>query len=507
VWRGRIALQLHEDLHVRYRLFRWISAAPGLLSLLVAHLLPAQTGRSDIVSGPLGGRADSLLGSLVGKGFSGVVLVAKNGVVILSKGYGLANRATKSPMTSSSVIQIGSNTKDFTAVAVLQLMERGKLSLTDSIGKFLGAAVPSDKRGVTVENLLRHRGGFPQHIGGDWDRVSRDSAIREAMAAPLLFAPGADGQYSNTGYSLLAAIIELVSGTTYDRYVQENILAPIGLHETGLHLPKFAPERAAHGYRDGQDMGTFLQRQAAPDGGPYWHLRGNGGMLSTVGDMYHFYQVLMGDSRPILTPASRNIMFQPDAPSMLAGSDGTYFFLYGREPAEHLEFIIVSNATDYPAPQARQQLMNVLWAGERMVVETGGPGRSGTRMIDTARGSQRAIARPTDPGVVTFPDSPAGRAAREYLRVYNEGDSVQIRRFLESRVVRRPDDTRTIDQRVTAFRAMNQRMGRLTLLSVVPANDNEVAISARSTDGIVSVILTVEAETPNRIIEIRIQQG
>ena len=109
---------------MRYRPFRWISTVSALPLLIVTRLLAGQTGRSEIVAGPLAIRADSLLGSLAAKGFSGVVLVAKDGGVILSKGYGLANRQAKAPMTRSSVIQIGSNTKDFTAVAVLQLMER-----------------------------------------------------------------------------------------------------------------------------------------------------------------------------------------------------------------------------------------------------------------------------------------------------------------------------------------------------------------------------------------------
>jgi CubicO group peptidase (beta-lactamase class C family) len=431
-------------------------------------------------------RADSVLQGLQAKGFSGVVLVAKNDSVILSKGYGLANRATRSPLTPSSVIQIGSNTKDFTAVAILQLMERGKLVLSDSIAKFLDG-VPPDKRGVTVEQLLRHRGGFPQSIGRDWDRVSRSEAVAEAMATPLLFPPGTGRQYSNTGYALLAAIIEIVSGTSFDQYVQDNILTPIRLHDTGLHLPRFDPARAAHGYRDGQDMGTFLERQAAPDGGPYWHLRGNGGMLSTVGDMYRFYQVLMGDPRPILTPASRDIMFQPNAPSVLAGSDGTFFFMYGREPDARLETIIVSNATDYPAPQVRQQLMQVLApARASMAVErVGSPAPAGSRI----------------------PDTPAGRAAREYLQVYAEGDTTKIRRFLETRVVRRPDDTRTIDQRVAAFGSMHQQMGELSVVGAAGAGDNEVTVSARSADGIVTLTFTVEPQAPNRIIGIRIQAG
>jgi len=117
-----------------------------------------ETGGATIVKPPLGAQLDSALTAASGEGFSGVALVAKNGEIILSKGYGLANRAERIPMTPATIVQIGSNTKDFTAVAILQLMERGRLQLTDSIGKYF-PNVPADKRGITINNLLRHGAG------------------------------------------------------------------------------------------------------------------------------------------------------------------------------------------------------------------------------------------------------------------------------------------------------------------------------------------------------------
>src|SRR5207237_707820 len=183
----------------------------------------------------------------------------------------------------ASVVQIGSNTKDLTLVALLQFAERGLLDLDDTLGTFFIGA-PADKRGITLRQIIRHRAGFPLALGGDFEASSREQLVERAMRAPLLFTPGSQERYSNPGYALLAAIIEQKSGQTYDEYVRDHILAPLGLHDTGFLLPRFDTTRLAHGYARDRDMGTMLAKPHAADG-PYWNLRGNGGMLSTGHDM------------------------------------------------------------------------------------------------------------------------------------------------------------------------------------------------------------------------------
>jgi CubicO group peptidase (beta-lactamase class C family) len=152
----------------------------------------------------LGTRLDSAMRAAEQRGFSGVVRVEKDGAVLLKKGYGLANRAERIPFSPATVVQIGSNTKDFTAVAILRLRREGRLSLTDSLGKYFPSA-PSDKRNITVAQLMDHRAGFPLGLGGDFEPVGRQALIDSAMHYQLLFAPGTRESYSNTGYSLLAA--------------------------------------------------------------------------------------------------------------------------------------------------------------------------------------------------------------------------------------------------------------------------------------------------------------
>src|SRR5262249_7805820 len=154
------------------------------------------------------------------------------------------------------------------------------LSIHDSLSKYFPNA-PADKRNITLWQLVTHVAGFPIGLGGDFETLSGDGFVKAALAYPLKFAPGTGEQYSNTGYALLAAVIERVSGRTYDEYVRDNILDPLGLKNTGYLLPHFDSSRVAHGYRNGEDVGTLLAKPHAADG-PYWNLRGNGGMLSTV---------------------------------------------------------------------------------------------------------------------------------------------------------------------------------------------------------------------------------
>ena len=305
-----------------------------------------------------GARADSVMRAAERRGFSGVVRIVRNDTTVLEKGYGLADRARGIAFTPSTVVQIGSNTKDMTVVALLQLQERGRLNVEDAIGKYFPDA-PADKRAITIWQLVTHTAGFPNALGSDFAPVSRSQLIQNAMRSELLFPPGTRESYSNTGYSLLAAIIEQVSGKTYDAHVNENILAPLGLHHTGFLLPKFRLADLAHGYTtDGTDAGTMLEKPHASDG-PYWNLRGNGGMLSTVADMHAFYTALF-ETDKLLEPASRALRFDPGVRVGFGGSDGVNHFIYQRDPAAHVEMVIASTNQSVQAPAIRLELYRAL---------------------------------------------------------------------------------------------------------------------------------------------------
>jgi D-alanyl-D-alanine carboxypeptidase len=170
--------------------------------------------------------------------FSGVVLVADHGKPVLRKAFGLANREWNVPATPDTIFRIGSTTKQFTAAAILQLVEQGKLKLDDPIAKYYPAA-PSAWSAVTLRHLLTHSSGIPNvtEFNGFIRGPARLDDTPEQLIdlisnKPLEFPPGSKFQYDNTGYVLLGMVIEKVTGRSYADYLTENLLKPLGLIHT-----------------------------------------------------------------------------------------------------------------------------------------------------------------------------------------------------------------------------------------------------------------------------------
>lgn len=264
----------------------------GALAMGLGSTAAAQTPR-EIVKGPLGEQLDQHVSRLEGLGFAGVVLVDKDGVVVLRKGYGLANRATSQRFTPQTPFDIGSITKQFTAAAILKLEMQGKLRVSDPISRFFDG-VPADKQGITLHQLLTHTSGLENGFGEDYDAMTRDALVAKALGSKLQSAPGERFSYSNAGYSLLGAVIEKASGQPYEQFLRDQLFKPAGMTMTGYRLPKWKPAEIAHGYQGETDWGTPLDHPWAPDG-PWWNLRANGGMLSTAEDLHRWRTALDGD--------------------------------------------------------------------------------------------------------------------------------------------------------------------------------------------------------------------
>jgi CubicO group peptidase (beta-lactamase class C family) len=254
----------------------------------------AATPDADVVKGELGKALDELMSKRAGEGFSGVLLVAKDDDVVIAKGYGLADREKGQRFTSTTVFDIGSITKQFTGAAIARLEIQGKLSAADKLSKYI-AAFPPDKSEITLHHLLTHSAGLKSDFGGDYEPATREWIVDQVLQSKLLFAPGQGHRYANSGFSVLAALVEQVSGHPYEAFLREQLWLPAGMTHTGYRLPNWPTEVVAHGYQGDQDWGTPLDKRWADDG-PYWNLRGNGGVLSTVWDLYRWHQALMGDA-------------------------------------------------------------------------------------------------------------------------------------------------------------------------------------------------------------------
>ncbi len=257
---------------------------------------------------PLHARADAFLQRVADAGFHGSVLVVRDDRTILDKGYGLRDRERGLPNTPDTVHAIGSITKQFTAAAILKLQELGKLELQDPLARHL-PGVPADKAAITLHQLLTHSAGFPGAIGDDYAPVGRDEFVQLAFATPLGFEPGAGYEYSNVGYSLLGAVVELASGQGYEPFLHDQLLQPAGLALTGYQTPDWSAAELAVGYdKRGERWGTMLDHPWAPDG-PWWHLRCNGGLLSTTHDLLAWTEILQRHA--VLGPDSVRQMLAP----------------------------------------------------------------------------------------------------------------------------------------------------------------------------------------------------
>jgi len=235
---------------------------------------------------------------VAGLGFSGAVLVTSGDQVLIRNGYGWADQTRQIPVTAETVFDIGSITKVFTAVAIMQLEERGKLSTADKVTKYF-SNVPADKSAITLHHLLTHTSGlaYDDFYSSATPEVreilkDREKFIQRILSFPLGFQPGTSRAYSNSGFSLLAAIVEKLSGQPYEKYLRQNILQPTGMSHTGYLLRTWNDRLVARGYNDGPtDFGYPWTGQWAGKIIP-WDLLGNGGLLSTVDDMHKFVAAL-----------------------------------------------------------------------------------------------------------------------------------------------------------------------------------------------------------------------
>ncbi|MDN3028963.1 serine hydrolase domain-containing protein [Streptomyces sp. S.PB5] len=247
-------------------------------------------------------------------GLSGTVIAARGDRLAYCGGFGAANRAAGTPASCRTVYDVMSITKQFTAAAIVKLEVMGRLRVSDPVSRFLGRGqtVPEDKRGITIEHLLTHTSGLVEGLGDDYDPLSREELVRRALRSQLRSTPGKEFHYSNTGYSLLAAVVEEASGETYEQFLARHLFTPAGMTQTGYVLPRWPRHLVAVEYDNkGRSKGRPFDHPWAADG-PYWNLRGNGGILSTAQDMLRWHRALLGDE--ILPARAREKLFEPRIP-------------------------------------------------------------------------------------------------------------------------------------------------------------------------------------------------
>src|SRR5882724_12740575 len=243
--------------------------------------------------------------------FNGAALVAENGKVIYKKGVGPANMEWNIPNEPDTKFRLGSITKQFTATLILQLAEQGKLKLDGKVSDYLEGYRKDTGAKISIHNLLSHTSGLPNYtaVPGFIEGVSRnpytvDEFVRKYASGDLEFEPGTRFNYSNSGYFLLGAIIEKVTGKSYEQVLKENILDPVGMKNTGYdHFDAILSKRAtgyaktARGYKTAAYLDMTIPYAA-------------GSLYSTVEDLFLWDQALNEDR--ILSAKSKELMFTPN---------------------------------------------------------------------------------------------------------------------------------------------------------------------------------------------------
>jgi CubicO group peptidase (beta-lactamase class C family) len=347
-------------------------------SMVLVNVCAAQTNASDkeIVA-----KIDEYMKATTKSGlFMGSILVARDGKVLVSRGYGMADIEWNVPNTAQSKFDIASVSKTFVATLVLMLQERGKLSAQDPICKYLDDC-PDAWREVTIHHLLTHTSGITNYteLPEQFEMRALASFLPNALTRirkmPLNFKPGEKWSYSNTGYSLLHNIVERVSGKSYDAFLREAILDPLKMTNTGVFekpgIRHLIVKNRAVGYTDG--VGPL---ENAPWVYPSYH--GGIGMYSTVEDMYlwgqSFYTQRLLSKKTIdtaFTPVKNNygygwFVFNKAKHKFVMHGGGIpgYGLTFSLYPDDKVTIFVASNLDTAPTDQIHNDLAAMVF-GEK----------------------------------------------------------------------------------------------------------------------------------------------
>jgi D-alanyl-D-alanine carboxypeptidase len=271
--------------------------------------LSAQESKSAPTPDVVAAKANEYLQSHVDvNGFSGSVLIGKGDQVLFAKGYGLANAEFNLNNTPQTKFRLGSITKQFTAMAIMILVEKGRLSLDDPISKYIENS-PEAWKDVTIHHLLSHTGGVPSFTSLPTYNDSMPlpttptKTIDRVRTMKLEFKPGEKFNYSNTGYVMLGAIIEKVAGKTYEKFLEENVFTPLGMKDSGYDMPTKILANRASGFelRDGRLVHAPYLDMTVPHAA--------GALYSTVEDLHRWSTAL--DDGKLISPALAPKMYTP----------------------------------------------------------------------------------------------------------------------------------------------------------------------------------------------------
>lgn len=257
------------------------------------------------------------------RSFNGNVLVAKAGKIVYQQSFGYRNYATGELLDSNSVFELASVSKQFTAMGILLLKEKGKLKLSDSLRKFFPELPYTN---ITIRQLLTHTSGVPDYEqamreNGDHNKVAFNGDVISYLKdhkIPINFKPGAKWEYSNTGYVMLASVIEKVSGQSFKEYMDANIFKRLHMDRSRIYNTRRSANEVIPGYAYGFVYSDSLQRYILPDSLSEFDfvryldgIQGDGTVNSTCGDLLKWDRALKNHT--LLSAATQKEMLSPQA--------------------------------------------------------------------------------------------------------------------------------------------------------------------------------------------------
>lgn len=278
--------------------------------------------------------------------FMGSVLIAKNGEILLKKGYGFADIENKIPNTPTTNFYLASVSKLFTVAAIIELKNKGLLKLDDSLSKYI-PDYPNGNR-ITIQQLIQHKSGIVDYVNERpyeliKNEIKLDVLIDTFKYLPLNFEPGEKYSYCSSGYNLLAYIIEKVSGLSYSDYVEKNIFNVLGMNSSFSNW-NLIPKNQAKGYH--KENGEFIPSD-------YFHpsqFIGSGNLTSTVEDLYKWYEAVYKTGKVSLE-------YQTDHIGRIGGWTSTNF--YPIIASDYL-IILLSNYGDAPVVEIAKEIRDKL---------------------------------------------------------------------------------------------------------------------------------------------------
>jgi len=420
-------------------------------------------------------------------GFSGIVVVTHDGEIIHEAAFGAANHATGEAFTTSTAIDMASIVKTYTGMMAAQLIADGRLSPDDTLADFFPQA-PDDKAAITVHQLLTHSSGLPGAVASDEEAIDTAALLERSFAADLLFEPGTRYHYSNTAFSLVAAIIEQVTGASYEDYLLDEYLHPAGIRHTGygrVHDTGNPPSDLAWTMAGAP---VFASSWGGPDAG--WALVGNGGLVTTIDDLIAWRNAY--NAGELISAEARAIQ---QSPYVREGDGAPSQYGYGVVVEDHPQFgrAFWHNGGSGPFSAHWREYEGtgyaIFAAANTLRVDADTAMLAATGGIFGVQIQIENRAETADWDAVDFDRNAATRLAGDFLDLAQGGTEANRRAFVENRMIQGLQDVAPMEGHFGMMDQIGEIASGMTTTGMVEdSDDGMVLIRLEAEDGQVMIL-------------------